>query len=719
MGADEALGYAIAADLTTRQPRVAPDNLLAGMPGSSSLVQLNIGGLCCPNEPPARLLGTPWEAEARQTIALWHPRTTGAQFAQAVDQTFTPQERTTLNEPSIGWGGGWGGHCILGYDRPLREGISGLTTHVQTHLQRASQSGADAATLAWYLGLLHVCSGISSYIANHAKHAQGLATQAADAAARAHYEAIAETCRHIATQGARNFRDAVQLFWFLHVLDDVDSPGRIDQFLYPWYAAISTDPAQRYAAARPILESLWQNFIACRSWNVCLGGQTADGQDACNELTWLFLDLQAHFKREAPNLSVRIFAGSPPKLMQRCVEVISQGSGLPALYNDEILVPSLTDLGIPIEHARNYALNGCMQVDIQGMSHMGLEDGEVNLAKCLELALHAGKSPISGQQAGLPTLPVSEIADFQTLQAQLQQQIEYCAGLLIRSANLYQATIARTGPHLFRSLFLSGCVEAGRDMKRGGACYNNAQFLTEGLANTGDSLYAISRLVFGERRLTLAQFVQILDANWEGHETLRQQINQQLPRYGNDCDDADAMTVQVLEGYFRYLKTQHAWRGGIYSGGLSVFDRGPRYGQNLAASADGRARGEIVADSCGPARGRDRRGPTAMLKSAAKLPQRLAASGLCLNLKLSPSVFTAVSGAQNPYRKIAALFDTYFQLGGQQLQVNVVDAATLRSAQAHPENFQGLIVRVGGFSARFVDLGREQQDDIIARTEHC
>lgn len=326
MDADEALGYAMAAELTAREPRVTRDNLLAAMPGSASLVRLNIGGLWCADAPPAELAGTQWEAEAQQAIALWRPRTTATRFAQALDESFTPQERTTLKEPSFGWGGGWGGHCILGYDRVLQDGIAGLIAHVQTHQQRASQSGAEPAALDWYRGLLHVCSGISSYIANHASHAEQLAALATDAATRQHYAAIADTCRHVATHGARDFREAVQLFWFVHVLDDADSPGRIDQFLHPWYAALSGDPAERYAIARPILESLWQNFIACRSWNVCLAGQTADDRDACNELTWLFLDLQAHFRREAPNLSVRIFQGSPPKLMQRCVEVISQGA---------------------------------------------------------------------------------------------------------------------------------------------------------------------------------------------------------------------------------------------------------------------------------------------------------------------------------------------------------------------------------------------------------
>ncbi len=630
--------------------------------------------------------------------------------------SFTAEEKATLQEPSLGWGGGWGGHAILNYEYVLNHGVTGLTDYVQRHLSIAEETGAAEATLGWYRGLLHVCAGIGTFISNHVARARELAAEAQDEADRAHYQEISEICEHLTTGPARDLREAVQLLWFIHVLDRTDSPGRLDQYLLPWYELLPGDAEARYAAAYPVMAALWESFIACRSWNVCLAGQTADGRDATNELTWLCLDLQEKYRREAPNLTVRFFAGSPPRLMQRCVQVIATGCGLPALYNDEVMVPALCDLGVPLEDARNYAMNGCNQVDIQGLSHMGLEDGELNLAKCLELALHGGMSPITGRQAGAKTLPAEEIRDFDTLKDQVWAQIRHATALLTRKANVFQQAIAESAPHLYRSLFLGQCVERGLDMKRGGCLYNHGQFLTEGIANTADSLYTLGRLVFEEGRYSLPEFIAILDADWVGHEALLAEVTERFPKYGNDVPEVDALASEAVECFFRALNTHRTWRGGTYSGGLSVFVRAPEYGRDLAAGADGRRKGQLVADSCGPSAGRDRSGPTAMLLSAARLPHRLATSGFCLNMKFSPTVFEGDKAAG--VAKVGDLFDTYFHLGGQQLMVNVVDVATLRAAQADPDAYRNLVVRVGGFCARFVTLDPILQEDIIARTTH-
>ncbi|MCE5326396.1 MAG: hypothetical protein LLG01_08250 [Planctomycetaceae bacterium] len=698
-GHDEALGRALGAEFAARQPIVAGDDVLAAMPHSRSLVSLGIGGLGCVWEMPQDLRGTQWEAEARETIALWNPRTTGAVFNQVRLEQFTPAELQTLSEPSLGWGGVWGGHAILGYDRVLRDGIGGLKAWIAQHASRAAAVSAD-----WYAALLHVCDGISAFIANHAAAAEKLGLQR-----------IAAACRHISTAPPCDFFEAVQLFWMIHALDGTDSPGRIDQFLLPYYKTLADTPAVRQRLAWPILDALWKKFIACRSWNVCLGGQTADGADAANELTYLFLDLQDQHGREAPNLSVRLFAGSDPALLKRCVKVIAGGSGMPALYNDEVLVPALCELGIPIEHARNYAMNGCAQVDIQGMSHMGLEDGELNLAKCLELALHAGRSAVTGNLVGAATLPAEQIADMAALKAQLARQIEHVAGILTRHANLFQQTHARTGPHLFRSLFIEPCIERGRDIKRGGPLYNHGQFLTQGIANTGDSLAAIDTLVFKQHHLTLAELVAVLDADWSGHEPLRQEAAHRVGKFGNDFEAVDALAAWALECYFRCLRRQRTWRGGWYSGGVIVFNRAIGYGQGLAASADGRHTGKPVADSIGAAQGADVSGPTSLLRSVARLPQGMGTSAMCLNVKLSPSIFDHGRGEEG-YRKVADLFATYFRLGGQQLQVNVVGRETLLAAQQDPAAHENLVVRVGGFCAKFTSLDRAQQDDVIART---
>ena len=711
-GPDEALGRALGLEMAARAAAVDAENLLAGMPGTRSLVWLDSGGLNCAPDVPDELRGTALEAEAAETISQWRPRTTAGRFGEARPAEFTPAELQTIGEPSLGWGGGWGGHAILGYDRALAGGIAALRAWVIDRTEQASQRGAVAETLDWYRALPHVCDGISAFIANHAARAAEHAAETSDDDPRRQLDRAAAACRHIRTLPPRDLLEAVQLFWLLHALDNTDSPGRIDQFLLGHYMRLAGTRGQRQRLALPILDALWRKFIACRSWNVCLGGQRPRGRDATNELTYLFLDLQERHGREAPNLSVRLFSGSDPALLDRCVEVISRGSGMPALYNDEVLVPALCELGIPVEHARDYAMNGCAQVDIQGLSHMGLEDGELNLAKCLELALHAGRSPVTGSQIGAATLPASAIRDMASLKAQLARQIAHCTELLTRHANLFQRTIAQTAPHLYRSLFMDPCVERGRDIKRGGPLYNHGQFLAQGIANTGDALAAIDRLVFRDGSMTLDELVSVLDADWAGRESLQREVLRTLPKFGNDVAEVDGLAAWATECYFRCLRRLRTWRGGWYSGGVIVFNRAIGYGSGLAAGADGRRSGEPVADSIGAAQGRDRTGPTALLSSVARLPQHLGTSAMCLNVKLSPSVFVGPAG----YHKVVDLFATYFRLGGQQLQVNVVGPETLQAAQEDPAAHEDLIVRVGGFCARFVTLDRAQQDDIIART---
>lgn len=710
MSYDEALGWALRAEYASREPVLDRENLLAGMPGSQSLVKLDIGGLTCNEWASTSLQDTSAWAEARETIDQWAPLTTAAAFARACTAEFTPAEQALLSEPSLGWGGNWGGHAILSYVEVLADGIAGIQRRIALRLQQLNAE-TDADALQWFHALQHVCDGITTFIDNHARRATELAATTNDTGEVAYWQEIADCCQAISRDGARTFRQAVQLLWFIHLLDNTDSPGRIDQFLYPYYLQLGDDPATRRAAAGPVLDALWRKFIDCRSWNVCIGGQTRDGHDAVNELSYLFLDLQEQYNREAPNLSARFYHGTDPAFITRCAQVIGKGSGMPALYNDEVIVPALCDIGIALEDARDYALNGCMQIDIAGKSHMGLEDGEVNLIKCLELALHGGMSPVTQQQVGPKTLPPDAIGDFDKLIDLYCMQVKYATKLFTRKANVFQRVIAETAPHLFRSLFMPSCLESGRDIKRGGARYNHGQFLTQGVANTADSLYAIQRLVFEEQRMSLAELVTVLDRNWDGYEELRREICEHFPRYGNDMADVDDLAVFAVEHYFAFLHGLTTWRGGIYTGGVIVFNRAPEYGRGLNATADGRLAGTPVADSIGPIGGRDRQGPTAMLRSAARLPHRLACSGFCLNLKLARQIFTG-DGA-------AALLRGYFGLGGQQLQVNVLDAATLQAARNKPEEYPNLVVRVGGFSARFVTLEPALQDEIIARTEHA
>ena len=365
--------------------------------------------------------------------------------------------------------------------------------------------------------------------------------------------------------------------------------------------------------------------------------------------------------------------------------------------------------GITEEDARDYAMNGCSQIDIQGKSHMGLEDGEVNLLKCLQLALNNGFDPLTKQQIGPET--GDTFASFDDVMNAYKKQVGYATMRVCNAANIVQQAHAETSPNLFRSLFVDDCIEKGINFKAGGPLYNHGQILTQGIANTADSLAVIKKLVFEEKSVSMEELMEALQNNFPD-EKFRQKLINESPKYGNDDDYVDSIAEEIVEIFYTELNKHHTWRGGTYGGGSIVFTRAVSFGRHVGATPDGRKAYTILADSVGPTRGLDRNGPTSMLKSVAKTPQVLAQSTYLLNMKFTPAVL------RDNKEKMMALLKTYFSEGGQQIQVNVVDKETLLKAKADPDSYYNLVVRVGGFSAYFTQLSHELQADIIARTEH-
>jgi len=290
-------------------------------------------------------------------------------------------------------------------------------------------------------------------------------------------------------------------------------------------------------------------------------------------------------------------------------------------------------------------------------------------------------------------------------------QVEAFSKRLTDAANVVQKAHAGTSPNLLRSLFVKDCIEKGQDFKAGGPRYNHGQILTQGIANTADSLAVIKKLVFGERRITIDELLDAMDEDFPS-EPFRQMLIHEAPKFGNDDDSVDSLAAQVIDHFYRHLNTYQTWRGGVFSGGSIVFVRAVSFGSKTGATPDGRKAHTPLADSVGPTQGRDERGPTAMFNSLAKVPQILAQSTYVLNVKFTPQVI------QENRDKIIALFQTYFRKGGQQIQVNVIDREALLRAKSHPEQYNNLIVRVGGFSDYFARLSPDLQDDVIARTEH-
>ncbi|MAE18512.1 hypothetical protein CMK12_06200 [Candidatus Poribacteria bacterium] len=355
-----------------------------------------------------------------------------------------------------------------------------------------------------------------------------------------------------------------------------------------------------------------------------------------------------------------------------------------------------------------YAMNGCSQVDIQGRSHMGLADSEVNLLKCLELTLNNGFNPLRGRQITPKT--GDNFQSFDDLISAYKKQVEYATMRVCRAANIVQKAHAETSPNLFRSLFIDDCIKKGINFKDGGPRYNHGQILTQGIGNTADSLAAIKKLVFEEKRISMTELMDAMKNDFPD-EQFRQILINGVPKYGNDDDYVDAFAREIVDYFYTELNKHQTWRGGIYGGGSIVFTRAASFGSNVRASPDGRRARTILADSVGPTRGQDKNGPTAMFKSVAKTPQALAQSTHLLNVKFTPSML------RKSKEKVIALFKTYFAEGGQQIQVNVVDKETLWKAKSDPDGYRNLVVRVGGFSAYFTQLSHEHQDCIIARTE--
>ena len=616
--------------------------------------------------------------------------------ASCVRNAMTGLERSLSGQPINGrsirvcWGGTWIGHANPDYRMLLRLGTSGLRERIGTG--RKMNPGKDD----FYDALLLTLDAIDTL----GSRAEKLALEAGKAE-------LAQAFSNIPQNRPRSFFEACQLFWLVFSLDGSDSPGRFDWFMDD-FAELCTAEERS-----DCLRALWELFHAYRTWNLCIGGEDENGNYFSNVLTYDILKLARASGYNTPNLTMRVSTKTPPDLWKSAAETIASGIGMPALYNDDVVCPALESLGITPEDSHNYCMNGCNQIDIFGKSHMGLEDGEVSLAKCLELTLFNGKCALTGAELGIPLGSPEELDSFEKLFSAYKRQLEYITDRTVEMSNRAQSIYARVAPNPLRSILIQGCVEKGRDYKNGGPIYNHGQILTEGIADTADSLWALKRFVYDEKKYSLPEVVEALAQDFfNAPEMLRD--FQHCEKFGNDIPEVDAICAEIVRHFYSYLRTKRTFRGGIYGGGCSTFNRSASYGASIGALPSGKRRdSDLLADSIGAVPGSDRNGPTALLNSVCRQPQYLAVSGNVLNLKFTKELFGSAAG-ENAF---IALAQTYFKKGGQQLSVSVVSADELRDAQKCPERHENLIVRVGGYSDYFVRLSPGLQNNIIQRTE--
>ncbi len=504
----------------------------------------------------------------------------------------------------------------------------------------------------------------------------------------------------------RNFFEACQFFWLSFSLFDIDSPGLFDYALGAYY----TDSQEDYS----YLEGLWELFRKTRTWNLCVGRSDEFGNDHTNKLTYAVLRLAREKKYNTPNITMRVNKNTPPDLWQLALDTLETGIGMPAIYNDKSVCTALEAIGIPPSDSHLYCMNGCNQIDIFGKSHMGLEDGEINVAKALEFALFRGECQFSYEKLAPDTGDPEEFSTFEQLTAAYKRQIEYLADYITETSNKAQEIFANDAPNPWKSIMVQGCIEKGLDYKNRGPVYGHGQILTEGLPDTADSLAAIKHFVYDEKKYTMSELINALKNNFEGYDELYKDFST-YNKFGNDIEDVDAIYAEITDHLYRYCQTKKTFRGGVFGVGCSTFHRAPNYGFHLGALPNGKKKGgKLLADSIGATPGNDVNGPTALLKSVMKGNQYLATSGNVLQIKFAKSQFATDEGKH----AFTALTKTYFRNGGQTLQINVVSREDLINAQKHPENYKNLIVRVGGFSEYFTRLAQPLQENIIKRSEN-
>ncbi len=626
------------------------------------------------------------------------------------------------------------GHITVDYERVLKKGFLGLKAEVEDELKKINYEDRGCLRKIHLLQAMSLCCDAAIRFAErYAEESERLAAAESDQARRAELEQIAEICRWVPAHPARTFHEALQSFWFVHLILNLETnsyaigPGRFDQYMYPYYQAdIDAGRLTREQAGK-LLACLWIKFNeltvvkeggtakASTTYNdfqnLNLAGQTVEGQDATNELSCLCLDVTGWLKLPQPQISALISEKTPDRFLMKACEVIRLGFGLPAVFNDDEKVQALLHKGKTLEDARLGGINGCVELVVQGKDNMA-SSGYLSMPKCLELALNNGVDPLAGAQLGPSTGAPREFISFDQLMEAFRQQLAHAIELKIVYDGIARQAYAEFCPVPFTSLLISDCLEKGRDYHDGGARYNLPLICGVGTGTMADSLAAIKKLVYDEKKTSLEELVTALRADFAGYGRLRQMLLNRVPKWGNGDGYVDTIAHDVVEMFCDELEKHGNAEGVPYVANMIPTTTHIWFGSLNGATPDGRLAETPLSEGISPVQGMDSNGPTAVVRSMARL-DHARCCGTLLNMKFHP---TALSGEEG-LRKFGHLIRTYFKLGGHHMQFNVVSAETLRAAQECPEEYSTLVVRVAGYSDYFVRLSRDLQDEIISRTE--
>ena len=724
------------------------------------------------------------KAVLRAIYPWWHGKTC-SDLAKA---NMSPEAYTAFTKHAVFTPGNYFyngiGHVCVDYPKVLKIGYRGIINEAQKAMDKLDVSDADYVTRTNFLSaVIESCEAVIEYARRYSRLARDMAKTESCKYRKAELEKIARNCARVPEFGAQSFHEACQSFWFIQMLLQVESsghsisPGRFDQYMYPYYKKDIDAGIITREEAQELIDCVWvklndinkvrdaasaDGFAGYGMFqNLIVGGQDIHGLDATNDLSFMCIEASMHVPLPQPSISIRIHNGTPDDLMIKAAALTRLGTGLPAYYNDEVIIPSIMARGLTLEDARDYCIIGCVEPQAPHKTDGWHDAAFFNMCRPMELAFNAGMD--KGVKIGVDTKPVEEMTSFDEFYDAYKAQQSYMIKLLVNANNAIDLAHAVRCPLPFQSCMVDDCIGRGKSLQEGGAIYNFTGPQGFGIANNTDGLIALKQLVFEEKKYTLAEVREALKANFgyglsgnaalnltteiatelarEGIEIneaavktiynevttcgslspetkaryreLKRAIDEDCPKYGNDIYEVDMFARDVANSYTKEVEKYKNPRGGMFQAGLYPVSANVPLGGATGATPDGRLAYTPLADGIGPASGRDVKGPTATANSVAKLEQGVASNGTLLNQKFHPSALEGMGGLT----KFSALIRSYFDQKGMHMQFNVVTRETLLDAQKNPEKYKTLVVRVAGYSALFTTLSKSLQDDIINRTE--
>ena len=674
------------------------------------------------------------------------------------------------------------GHVTVKYWEVLETGFEGIMEKARKELDGCSVGDGNYARKSHFLeAVILSCKAVIDYAGRYAKLAQEMAAQTSDPVRKQELFVIAENCSRVPAKGAQNFYEACQSFWFVQQLLQMESsghsisPGRFDQYMYPYYKKDMEAGTITREFAQELMDCIWvklNDLNKCRDaasaegfagyslfQNLIAGGQNKEGEDVTNDLSVMCIQASMHVHLPAPSLSVRVWNGSPHEFLIKAAELTRTGIGLPAYYNDEVIIPALQNRGLSLEDAREYNIIGCVEPQKAGKTEGWHDAAFFNMCRPLELVFSNGMD--KGEMVGIPTGDVTQMKTFDEFFDAYKKQMEYCISLLVNADNAIDVAHAERCPLPFLSCMIDDCLKEGKSVQEGGAVYNFTGPQGFGIANMADGLFAIRKLVYDDKKVSMEELKEALAWNYDkgldaqsagdmtemimkamqkagrnvdastaegllktfmGMKPGEQKIQRfkeihdmidEVPKFGNDIPEVDYFAREVAYTYSKPLQKYNNPRGGKFQAGLYPVSANVPLGGQTGATPDGRYAHTPVADGVSPSAGKDVKGPTAAATSVSRLDHFIVSNGTLFNQKFHPSALSGREGLE----KFVALIRGYFDQKGMHMQFNVVDRQTLLDAQEHPEKYKHLVVRVAGYSALFTTLSRSLQDDIIRRTE--